>query len=110
MHPKGDALPDVRPYVPGTPHDPPSSVTLRYPIILTPRQKAEYFVERQSFNALGMLKNPMVLMMIVMGGMVLAMPYIMKNLDPELVKEVNQSQARYSGLQSAMQSGDYRGG
>lgn len=85
-------------------------MTLRYPIVLTPRQKAEYFVERQAFNALGMLKNPMVMMMVGMGALVLGMPYIMKNLDPELVKEVNGRQARYSGLQNAVQSGDYRGG
>lgn len=70
-------LPDVRPYVPGTPHNPPSIVTLPYPMVLSARQKAQFFVERQSFNALSMLQNPMMLMMGVTGVLVLAMPYIM---------------------------------
>lgn len=70
-------LPDVRPYVPGTPHNPPSTVTLPYPVVLSARQKAQFFVERQSFNALSMLQNPMMLMMGVTGVLVLAMPYIM---------------------------------
>ena len=107
---EGDALPDVRPYIPGTPHNPPSPVTLRYPIVLTPRQKAEYFVERQAFNLLGMLKNPMILMMVAMGGLVLGMPYIIKNLDPEVVKEMNDRHTRYSGIQNALQSGNLREG
>ena len=71
------AIPDVYPYIPGTPHSPPSNITLPYPILLHPRQKNQYFVERQSFNVMGMLGNPMILMMVVTGVLVFAMPYIM---------------------------------
>lgn len=72
-----ESLPEVRPYIPGTSLSPPSTVTLPYPILLTPRHKNDYFVERQSFNLMGMFQSPMMLMMLVMGGMMLAMPYIM---------------------------------
>ena len=72
-----EAVPEVRPYLPGTPLSPPSPVLLAYPIILTARQKANYFVEPESFNLLGMLRNPMVLMMVVTGALVMGMPYLM---------------------------------
>ncbi|KAH8112105.1 hypothetical protein DFH11DRAFT_538436 [Phellopilus nigrolimitatus] len=110
VHPSGEAHPDVRPYVLGTPHNPPSPISLQYPIVLKPRRKADYFVERQSFNALGMLQNPMVLMMVVTGVLVVGMPYLMKNLDPEVTKEMNERQAKFSSIQNAMQTGDFRGG
>ena len=35
---------------------------------------------------------------------------LQKNLDPEVAKEVNERQARYSNIQNAMTSGDLRGG
>ena len=67
---------EVRPYAPGTPLNPPSTITLSYPISLVPRQKHAYFVPRETFNLLGMLSNPMMLMMIAAGGMMLGMPYL----------------------------------
>lgn len=104
----------ARPYIPGTPHNPPSTISLPYPILLSPRQnvKKMYYVERESFGkgALGMVQSPMVLMMIVMGVLVVGLPYLIKNMDPELAKEFNERQARVSGIQNAMQSGDIRGG
>jgi len=105
-----DAIPDVRPYVPGTPHSPPSIVSLSYPITLIPRQQNIYFVEHQAFNALGMLQNPMMLLMIGAGVLMVGMPYILKNLDPEMAKEVGQRQANFANIQSSLQSGDLRGG
>ncbi|KAL5498210.1 hypothetical protein ACEPAH_2340 [Sanghuangporus vaninii] len=110
VYPSGESLPDVRPYIPGTPHNPPSTVSLQYPIVLTPRHKANYFVEMQSFNALGMLRNPMVLMMLVTAVLVFGMPYLIKSLDPDIAKELNERQARMVGIQSAVQSGDFRSG
>ncbi|KAL5520359.1 hypothetical protein ACEPAG_9583 [Sanghuangporus baumii] len=104
VYPFNESLPDVRPYIPGTPHNPPSTVSLQYPIVLMPRQKANYFVEMQSFNALGMLRNPMVLMMLVTAVLVFGMPYLIKSLDPDIAKELNERQARMAGIQSAVQS------
>jgi hypothetical protein len=55
--------------------------TLSYPIALTPRANyrasGAYFVPRESFNLLAMFSNPMMLMMLFAGVMVLAMPYLM---------------------------------
>ena len=44
---------------------------------LVPRAKNQYFVEHQSFNVMGMLRNPMIMMMVATGVLVVAMPYIM---------------------------------
>jgi len=49
-----------------------------------------------------MFQNPMMLIMVFGGLMMLAMPYIMKNMDPELLQEAQQNQAR---VQNALQSG-----
>ena len=69
----------------------------------------------------------MMLMMLVMGGMMLAMPYIMvrtslglsyafvrdiaqKTMDPEALQDFNKRQARIGALQNSLQSGDLSGG
>ncbi|TDL28676.1 hypothetical protein BD410DRAFT_781198 [Rickenella mellea] len=103
-------VPDVHPYVLGTPHSPPSPVSLPYPISITPRQKAVYFVEPEAFSLLTMFQNPMMLLMAGMGVMVMAMPYLMKNMDPDVMKEVNERQAKLMNVQSSLASGDIRSG
>jgi hypothetical protein len=67
----------VRPYVPGTPLNPPSPVLLPYPVVLVPREKSVYFVPPETFNLVTMMSNPMMLLMVLGGGMMLAMPYLM---------------------------------
>ncbi|KZT06892.1 uncharacterized protein LAESUDRAFT_736743 [Laetiporus sulphureus 93-53] len=105
-----DSLPEVRPYIPGTPLSPPSAIALPYPIVLTARKKNDYFAPPQSFNLLGTLQSPMMLMMLSMGAMMLAMPYLMKNMDPEVLQDFNKRQSRIGSLQSSLQSGDISGG
>lgn len=51
-------------YYPGAPKQP---VTL--PLVWTPLATYDYFEPRPRFSMFGMLRNPMVLMMLVMGGM-----------------------------------------
>jgi ER membrane protein complex subunit 7 len=68
---------EVRLYVPGTPLDPLSPVLLPYPVVLIPRVKSVYFVPPESFSLVAMMSNPMMLLMVLGGGMMLAMPYIM---------------------------------
>ena len=70
---------EVRPYVGGTPMNPPSSVILPYPVLLMPREKQNYFIPPESFNLGGMLSNPMMLLMVGGAGMMLAMPYLVVN-------------------------------
>jgi len=101
--PEPESPPEVRPYTIGTPLDPPSPVKLPYPIKLVPRQRKSYFIPHQSFNVVQMLQNPMMLITVFGGLMMLAMPYIMKNIDPEVLQEAQQNQAR---LKNALGSGD----
>ncbi|ESK98375.1 secreted salivary protein [Moniliophthora roreri MCA 2997] len=101
---------EVRPYVPGTPLNPASTILLPYPITLSAKQKFNYFVPPESFNIMGMLGSPMMLMMLFAGGMVLAMPYLMKNMDPEALEDMKEQQAKMAKMQSAMASGDFKSG
>ncbi|KAK7058801.1 hypothetical protein VNI00_001425 [Paramarasmius palmivorus] len=101
---------EVRPYVPGTPLNPASTILLPYPITLSAKAKFNYFVPPESFNIMGMLGSPMMLMMLFAGGMVLAMPYLMKNLDPEALEDMKEQQAKMAKMQSAMASGDFKSG
>jgi len=104
------SAPEVRPYVVGTPLNPPSTALLPSPIALTPRQKHAYFVPHETFNLVAMLSNPMMLMMIFGGAMMLAMPYLMKNMDPEAMEEFKEQHAKVSGFQSAIANGDLKSG
>ncbi|KAG6878413.1 hypothetical protein C0993_007014 [Termitomyces sp. T159_Od127] len=105
-----ESEPQVRPYVIGTPLNPPSTVLSKYPIILSPKSKYTYFVPRESFNIMGMLSNPMTLMMVVGGAMMLAMPYLMKNMDPEVMEEFKEQHAKMTNFQNAVTSGDIKTG
>jgi hypothetical protein len=87
---------EVRPYILGIPMNPPSNVILPYPLSIAAKEKYVYFLPRQSFNLGGMLSNPMMLAMLACGVLVLAMPYIMKNLDPEVLEEFKREQGRLS--------------
>jgi hypothetical protein len=118
---------EVRPYIPGTPLNPPSTVLLSYPISLAAKEKANYFVPPESFNLAGMLANPMMLLMVFGGALMLAMPYIMvrfppsypmlmltfltqNNMDPEALEEFKAQQQKIGGMQSALQGGDIKAG
>ena len=74
--PQPESPPEVRPYAVGTPLNPPSPIKLSYPIKFVPRQRKSYFVPHQSFDIVQMFQNPMMLMMVFGGLMMLAMPYI----------------------------------
>jgi hypothetical protein len=53
----------------GTPFNPPSAVSLPYPLKLTPKERLDFYVPPHSFNLYSLLTNPMVLFGI--GGLVL---------------------------------------
>lgn len=55
----------------------------KYPLVLYPFAKYQYFMPRRGFSLFGMLKNPMVLMMLFSGVMMYVMPKMMEGLDPE---------------------------
>ncbi|KAH7924861.1 hypothetical protein BV22DRAFT_1034652 [Leucogyrophana mollusca] len=105
-----ESIPEVRSYIFGTPLTSHSAVKLSYPVVLTPRHKNKYFMPRESFNLLGMFQNPMMMIMVLTGVMMLGMPYIMKNLDPQTLEELQGRQAKVASIQSSMQSGDFKSG
>ncbi|KAA1468666.1 hypothetical protein DENSPDRAFT_834061 [Dentipellis sp. KUC8613] len=107
---EAELSPEVRPYIPGTPLNPPSQVKMPHPIKLIPRLRNSYFIPKQSFNLVGMFQNPMMLMMVFAGAMMLGTPYLMKNMDPEMVEEFKHNQAKMASLQSSLQSGDLKSG
>jgi hypothetical protein len=43
---------------------------------MTAKGKLNYFVPPEAFNIVGMLSSPMMIMMLVGGGMMLALPYM----------------------------------
>ncbi|KIJ21591.1 hypothetical protein PAXINDRAFT_123532 [Paxillus involutus ATCC 200175] len=102
--------PDIKSHIVGTPLTSSASVSLPYPVVLTPRQKNNYFKPRESFNLLGMFQNPMIMIMMLTGLMMLGMPYIMKNLDPQTLDELKGQQAQIANSQSSLHNEDIKSG
>ncbi|KAF1799432.1 hypothetical protein V8B55DRAFT_1538476 [Mucor lusitanicus] len=78
-----------------------------YPLEIQAKAEAEYFMQRQGFNIMGMFKNPMMLMMGVSAIMMFFMPKMMKslqNMDPEAANEISKSQADAQKMLSDMPS------
>jgi len=73
-----------------------SRAKVAYPLVLRPTSKAEYFQKREPMNVLGMLKSPMVIMMIVTLVMVVVMPRMMNNMDPAELAEMKKMQSNLS--------------
>ncbi|CAO3593209.1 unnamed protein product [Absidia cylindrospora] len=73
-----------------------------HPFVLRAKAEADYFVERQGFNVMGMFKNPMFLMLGFSGIMMLVMPKMLKNLDPEAMQDVAQSQSDAQNIMNDM--------
>ncbi|ADV25245.1 hypothetical protein I305_05458 [Cryptococcus gattii E566] len=85
---------------------PVSAVSLPYPLVLEPVAKENYFVPQSGMNMLGLLKSPMVLMMLFSGIMMWAMPKLLTNMDdPEFSKEMAETRQKMQGIQN----GDWTG-
>ncbi|ORY99886.1 hypothetical protein BCR43DRAFT_125960 [Syncephalastrum racemosum] len=78
--------------------------SVSHPFELGAKAPSIYFAERQGFNVLGMFKNPMFLMIGFSGLMMLVLPKMMANMDPEALKEMSQSQADAQKMMSDMPS------
>ena len=70
--------------------------------LLEATEVKDYFTRRESFSLMSLLANPMFLMMGVSVLMLVAMPKLMENMDPEAVKEAKEAQA-------ALHRGDFKG-
>lgn len=67
---------------------------LGYPLSLA-AAPVEYFEEYQPIDVLGMLKNPMVLMLLFTVIMVVVMPRMMSNMSPAELEEMREQQKKF---------------
>lgn len=72
---------------PGAPKQP---VDCSDGIILTAHAKYNYFESRPTFSILSIFKNPMMLMMLFSGGLMLLMPKLMENMDDEQKEQMKK--------------------
>ncbi|KAI7868145.1 hypothetical protein BDF14DRAFT_1796773 [Spinellus fusiger] len=77
---------------------------MQHPLEIRSLAKADYFIEKQNFQIMGILKNPMFLMLGFSGLIMFVMPKMMKSLDPEAMKEMAESQAEAQKMLSDMPS------
>lgn len=63
---------------------------ISHPLTLYANAKYNYFQPRPTFSLFSMLKNPMVLIMIFSVGMMIVMPQMMNNLDPEQKEQMKK--------------------
>eukprot|EP00667_Euglena_gracilis_P015897 EG_transcript_16558 len=75
--------------------------TIKYPLLLEPKAVAQFFVPREEYSMMGMLKNPMVIMMLVFGAMAFLMPRL---TDPEQMKEQMQQMGMDNGQPPSLSS------
>ncbi|RKP08257.1 hypothetical protein THASP1DRAFT_23714 [Thamnocephalis sphaerospora] len=66
---------------------------LPYPLTLSPLAQREFFAKREGFNIMSLFANPYMLMMGFSVIMLVVMPKMMKNMDPEALQEMQQNQA-----------------
>lgn len=73
--------------------------------------KKNFYEQRQGFNPLSLLKNPMILLALVALGFTFGMPKLMENMDPEMRAEYEEMQKKspMGGLTRAMQGGGTAG-
>ena len=74
--------------------------------------RKNFYEQRQGFNALSLLKNPMILMGVVALAFTFGMPKLMENMDPEMKAEYEEMQKKspVGAIGNAMQGGGGGGG
>jgi hypothetical protein len=75
-----------------------------HPLILTAHAKYDFFEKRQRFSLLSMLRNPMVMMMLFSVVLMLMMPKMLDNLDPEQQEQFKQRMQSNQGDPSKLLS------
>ena len=56
--------------------------------------RREFYDQRQGFNPISFLQSPMILIAVVGLGFVIAMPYLLDSMDPEMRKEFEEQQKK----------------
>lgn len=71
-----------------------------YPLVLSPHAKLNYFQKKEGFNLYrAVMGNPMMIMMVVMGGVVMLFPKLMAGMDKEEMAKMMEEQKK-AGLDS----------
>ena len=78
-------------------------------LVLTVLASFEYFETKRGFSLLSILKNPMVLMMILTGGIMYMLPKMMEGMDPE-ERAMMQKQIQMQQDPAKMMSSLFSGG
>ncbi|KAF9214821.1 hypothetical protein BGZ59_002881 [Podila verticillata] len=66
---------------------------LQFPLTLTPRAAASFFIPREGFKISHLFANPMMLMMGFSVLMLFVMPKLLSNMDPEAMEEMQGQDA-----------------
>eukprot|EP00934_Nitzschia_sp_Nitz4_P005758 Nitzschia sp. Nitz4//scaffold20_size174350//93122//93873//NITZ4_002106-RA/size174350-snap-gene-0.218-mRNA-1//1//CDS//3329541821//5748//frame0 len=67
-----------------------AKMATKYPLELSPQATLEYFEKPKGFNIFGLLKNPMIIMVLFSGVMMYLMPKMMDDLTPEEQEKMRQ--------------------
>ncbi|KAI8992306.1 hypothetical protein BDB01DRAFT_847695 [Pilobolus umbonatus] len=79
--------------------------SVNYPFQIQAKAEAEYFMKRQGLSLMGLVKNPMVLMIAFSGAMLIFMPRMLqaaKEMDPEEFESSQKMLADIPGLSQMM--------
>lgn len=76
------------------------------PLELRPLVRQNYIIPRQSFSLFGMLKSPMMLLSLGSLVLVFVLPKMAANMDPEVVKELQQRQTQKSEVMERVENFD----
>ena len=65
-----------------------------YPLVITALAQAQHFQQRPPFNLMGMIMaNPMILLMLFTGLIVIGMPQLLAGMTPEELEEIKKQSA-----------------
>mmetsp|Transcript_115165 Transcript_115165/g.332684 ORF Transcript_115165/g.332684 Transcript_115165/m.332684 type:complete len:214 (-) Transcript_115165:7-648(-) len=73
-----------------------AKTAIKYPLELIAHATYDYYEPKRGFSIFGLLKNPMVLMMLVSAGLMVGMPKLMEGLDPEEKEQMRKQMAAQS--------------
>jgi len=61
---------------------------LPYPLVVKPEDEIDYFLVREGFQVMSLVKNPMAIMIGITLLMTLVLPKMMASIDPEALQEM----------------------
>ena len=78
------------------------SVPIAHPLVIVPLSNNSPYVPEEPFDALQLLKNPMLIMGLVMVGLVYLMPKMQGNMSPEEMREMRKGLEDEGGFAASL--------